>query len=490
MLASSEMMMPSVSPFAEEQAGVRRQKLGDSVNALRKFYSTCDIFKISHYWAGVLKKKQGLYFMLARRLPDRATAYYGRTTLCSPEPKGESMDPFFVKGTQMSDLIASETICHQSGLPYLMLPSRRNLKWLIPLANSDVAWHSLDLYAPAHISGKFYKLFLRCLTQISPVLNHQIIFLDKNHKTSLSRYIDSMGPCCDEKHIAISRGTVSARQKFTLQIMDDAGNPTAYLKVAKTSLARDAIQREANMLSQLAKKSIVDVVPRLLRLFEADGNLVLAQTAGLPSFSENSLDNQHWDFFNVLLDEEKMLFPKEFILQRDWIRRVQEIKGSVPVAQFNVLNETLAIMMASPIKSIHQCTVHGDFVPWNIHHYTKYGKDSLFVFDWEQGFTHGIPLFDACHFIVQFAILVHKWNPIKILSQLKLLWNSRCCKDYLRMADVDNDHLPLLTSAYFFEVLLDGIEIGEYPENSVLQKNRILCLELLLCILTLRYRHR
>lgn len=379
-------------------------------------------------------------------------------------------------------LIAREALCCESGLPYLMLPSRRNLKWLIPLANSDVAWHSLDVYAPARILGRFYKLLLRCLTQISPVLNHQMIFLDKDHKTSLSRYIDSMGSCCDEKHIAISRGTVSARQKFTLQVMDDAGNSTAYLKVAKTSLARDAIQREANMLNQLAKKSIVDTVPRLLGLFEADGNLVLAQTAGPPFLSGNSLSKQHWDFFHVLLDEEKKLFPKEFIIQRDWIRRVQEIKGSVPVAQFNVLNETLAIMMASPIKPIHQCTVHGDFVPWNIHHCTKYSKDCLFVFDWEQGFTHGIPLFDACHFIVQFAILVHECDPTKILSQLKLLWNSRCCKDYLRMADVDNDHLPLLTSAYFLEVLLDGIEIGEYPENSVLQKKRMLCLELLLCI--------
>lgn len=390
------------------------------------------------------------------------------------------MDPFFVSGTQMSDLIACETICHQSGLPYLMLPSRRNPRWLIPLANSQVAWRSLDLYAPTRISGKFYILILRCLTQISPILDHQIIFLDKDHKTNLSKYIDSLGSCGVEKHIAISRGTVSARQKFTLQVMDDAGNTTAYLKVAKTSMARGAIQREANMLSQLARKSIIDVVPRLLGIFESDGNLVLAQTAGPPFLSGNSLDKQHWDFFHILLEEEVMPFPLDFIIQQNWIRRVQESKGNVPAAQFNVLHETLVILMASPIKLIHQCTVHGDFVPWNIHQYTKYSKDCLFVYDWEQGFTHGIPLFDACHFIVQSAILVHEWGPTKILNQLKLLCDSRCCKDYLRMADVDNHHLPLLISAYFLEVLLDGIEIGEYPENSVLQKKRILCLELLL----------
>ncbi|MGV8892081.1 MAG: hypothetical protein ACOH2K_03860 [Burkholderiaceae bacterium] len=383
------------------------------------------------------------------------------------------------------ELIARESLSRESGLPYLMLPSRRNLKWLIPLANSYVSWRGLDLYAPANISGKFFKFFLRCLTQISPVLNHQIIFLDKDHKTNLSRYIESMEVCCEQKYIAISRGTISARKKFTLQIMDNAGNPTAYLKVAKYPLARAAIQREANILSELAKKSIVDVVPQLLGIFESDSNLVLAQTAGPPFLSVNNLDKHHWDFFRVLLEEEEILFPQDFIIQRNWIRRMQEIKGNVPVAQFNILHKTLAILTASPIKPIHQCTVHGDFVPWNIRHYTKDSKDGLFVYDWENGFIHGIPLFDACHFIVQLDILVYECEPARILSHLKLLWSSRYSEDYLRIAHVDNDQLPLLTCAYFLEVLLDGIEIGEYSENSVLQKKRTLCLELLLPMLTL-----
>ncbi|MGB7481428.1 MAG: hypothetical protein WA924_13975, partial [Burkholderiaceae bacterium] len=197
----------------------------------------------------------------------------------------------------LGEVIAHEALRRESGLQYLVLPSRRNPKWLIPLANPDVAWCSLDLYTPARISGKFYKLFLRCLTQIGPILKHQIIFLDKEQKTRLSKYVDTMGLSVGEKNIAISRGTISAREKLTLQIMDEAGNATAYMKVAKTCLARDALYREARMLRQLEKKTDLKVAPRLLRLFEADGNLVLAQTAGPTFRSDSRLDHRHWDFF-------------------------------------------------------------------------------------------------------------------------------------------------------------------------------------------------
>lgn len=181
-----------------------------------------------------------------------------------------------------------------------------------------------------------------------------------------------------------------------------------------------------------------------------------------------------------------MLFPKDFMIRRNWIARVDKIMGSMPPAQSDVLNQALAVLAVAPEKPIRHCLVHGDFVPWNIHYYPKNSQDSLYVFDWERGFTHGIPLFDACHFVVQFGILVQGWNPDKVLDQLELLWRSEICRDYLKTAEVEDDHLPLLVTVYFLEMLLDGMEIGEYPENSAIQKKRLLCLESLLGMLRRR----
>jgi aminoglycoside phosphotransferase (APT) family kinase protein len=54
--------------------------------------------------------------------------------------------------------------------------------------------------------------------------------------------------------------------------------------------------------------------------------------------------------------------------------------------------------------------VHGDFSPWH----TMLGFNGLKVIDWEESEPHGLPLFDAVHFIlVQYAYGKNKELPIE-----------------------------------------------------------------------------
>jgi hypothetical protein len=54
---------------------------------------------------------------------------------------------------------------------------------------------------------------------------------------------------------------------------------------------------------------------------------------------------------------------------------------------------------------------HGDLVPWNMRR--RQVGEGISAFDWEHGITNGFPYLDLVYFILQLAVLIYSWPPVK-----------------------------------------------------------------------------
>jgi hypothetical protein len=364
---------------------------------------------------------------------------------------------------------------------YLVLPSKRAPRWVLPLENSAVARHGLDLYAPSSTIGKIYRRLLQFATRFAPLLGSRRVNLDMRHPTALALYINEFSQGAPI-YIAISCGTNWARRKTTFQLMNAQGVAKAYLKVANVRLARVALKREAEMLELLAQTGSVHVcsVPQLIAFGEKDQNLVLTQRAGPRFSSGNIFSNAHWTFLCTLVNNGVQNYPNDFIRSRNLIERATAVAQSVNQNDAVIIKESLQFLLSIAPKQIKTCLEHGDFAPWNIRHQNKLKTSPIFVFDWEQGCESGVPVFDVLHFIIQVECLVHKNKEARIYESLNALKRNGQFQSYLLHAAIDEETLIAIKIGYLLHAIIDAVEIGDAPALSSHQRIRLALLNMLL----------
>ena len=57
------------------------------------------------------------------------------------------------------------------------------------------------------------------------------------------------------------------------------------------------------------------------------------------------------------------------------------------------------------------CLQHGDLAPWNLRR--NRCANEVSAFDWEYGILHGFPYLDLAYFILQVALEMYSWPPVK-----------------------------------------------------------------------------
>lgn len=386
------------------------------------------------------------------------------------------------RNTQPWCLLASETFANNhSGQNYLVLPSKTNPRWILPLYNATVAVNGLELYCPSTLIGNLYRFLMKGLAYFGPFIKKNQVRLDATSTTALSKYIDEITSFADGNYMAISCGTDWARSKTTLKVMNAEGETRFYIKVGQHNLARQALQREAHLLSVLSTTRLVKTnsIPRLIAITEKDENLVLVQGPGPVLRSSNLLKASHWTFLEALLKDARLKFPSEFLVLRNLDIRIKVHEKLLTAAEAETLSRSLKFLRATDDVLISYCIEHGDFAPWNIRVHPRNKSGEIFVFDWEQGTEWGVPMFDALHFVFQVHCLLHKATTKELLRELDAVTSGRHSQQYMGRACLDASNLHVLKVAYLLTVIVDALEIGEVPKNSMLQKARFTCLDML-----------
>ena len=359
------------------------------------------------------------------------------------------------------------------GTDYLLLPSRRNARWLVPAHSAKLATTAMDFYAPAKWSGKAYKWLLQCWlkTRIGP---H---FFNRERFASNSRLLDvirSVVPGGSVASVAISLGTAGPRQKLTLSLIDTRNQPVAFAKIAHRPHACKALHAERALLLALEQQREVNgQVPRSLKLCSIQGFLIHVQSPGFGRNGKAVLATMHWEFLQALADG-------KWRSLHDYLGDLGLRKDSVVECFSPLGGEGAALMARACVKILGEqddrvatCYVHGDFASWNMRVETATGgAPRLFVYDWECGYEGGLPLQDAYHFVIQSAILVHAFDCDRILAGVREMLSGDECLRYREAMNVSIELAERLLVLYLVQTIRDAMQTGE-PRDTLLQQRRI-----------------
>jgi hypothetical protein len=185
--------------------------------------------------------------------------------------------------------------------------------------------------------------------------------------------------------------------------LDPEGQPTAVVKAGHRAAARQLVRQEAIILRKLSETSLTRIAPHCLGAVDTDDVSAFAMEfvrgaspAGPPSPAR--LQN----FLTACIDTARTIPLAESPLWAQLTRQQSQPSQRFSLSAFSRFSST----------PIHPCIFHGDFAPWNV----REAEDgSWTAIDWERGDFDGIPGWDWLHFVLQPAVLVKKWDALRVL---------------------------------------------------------------------------
>jgi Phosphotransferase enzyme family len=198
-------------------------------------------------------------------------------------------------------------------------------------------------------------------------------------------------------------GIYSKLSKTVIVVMDRAGRPLAYAKLAAFATARAALMNEASVLERLsAVTALRDRVPRVLGRTEWRGLSLLLVSPGSSRRAPKRFGPMHHDFLASLASATRA--PGAFIGSPTWrvmIRSLEAWRSQLP-PQWRDRYDSALFELERRFGSTQLDLVlaHRDFVSSN----TRLSSDgTLFVFDWEYSRPASLPGCDFFHFHVRRA---------------------------------------------------------------------------------------
>lgn len=192
-----------------------------------------------------------------------------------------------------------------------------------------------------------------------------------------------------------------AYRKITLSVVDGGGHPKGYAKLPAHPGGVGRVEREADMLRELADSGILAGSVPVVRSFSTWRGLpVLSLGAAAPRRAgSRRFGDQQRGWLTALHRATVSCRPLagSRTLHR-WNERLAELDGSAGSdASAGVFRRAIASLAEGFAQVSPPATMaHGDFVPWN----TRRGAHGLFVFDWETALSEAIAGHDAFQFVV------------------------------------------------------------------------------------------
>lgn len=277
---------------------------------------------------------------------------------------------------------------------YLALPAQEP-RWLIPARGRRLG-SALASWSPYRLSSRFKWTAIRLANRLGVLQalpEVELLHLDNAEQIDWQ----AIGWEHAEPPIPlIYLGTPGPGRKAVIHLVEsNSGECEAIVKVPIAPEARNAIVREASVLSQLAEERY----PFSPRLLYVDRDRGIATQQFIPGHSGG-----------------RRLRPEYFELLRSlvWLddpTNICEYVAKWPEQRVPFLgqNVDLALLQSAfeeccdphPLPS---CRIHGDFAPWNI----RLSCSGAALIDWEEFQETGLPLQDAFHFLHMQDFLFHR----------------------------------------------------------------------------------
>jgi hypothetical protein len=206
-----------------------------------------------------------------------------------------------------------------------------------------------------------------------------------------------------------------ARDKFTLLLLGPASEPSGVAKVTATPLGAERLGHEAEVLAHLRDVTALrDRLPQVRWRGRWRDHEVCVQSAAArrPWRLETRLTDEHVGFLAALArtDCRRMVLSE----WPRWARLVAWADGLAP-GDAPAVQEAIrqsAHVLAGAVLPFHRA--HGDFAPWNV----IVCAGGIVVVDWEASEAPGMPFYDAVHFALRVARLIHhKRLPLRRLLE-------------------------------------------------------------------------
>ena len=287
---------------------------------------------------------------------------------------------------------------------FALLPSRFNLRWLLPQVAKRRGIDGLQIYMPHGHVGRLVKALIvqaRATGWQGWVRDTAMIASTK--PLPIEKLLCEV---TGEKQIflSLSPGTPGAYQKLTVQAMRHDGSILGYLKLPMTMAADARLRNEAAVVEELfTYPELRAHIPRLLFAGSLQGRYAVLQSPLEGKEGPRKYDPLHELFLERLHRCRFELRSGSHLVDET----AAKWNGQATKLDFDwqaLGREALRIAAQELEGSEVPCGIaHGDFAPWN----TRIAEDALRLFDWESACWNAPLLWDKFHFMTQTECLLH-----------------------------------------------------------------------------------
>lgn len=297
------------------------------------------------------------------------------------------------------------TRCHH----FVILPSRKKPRWLLPLGDVEKTRQGLEIYSPYGLTARLLQSVLaRAIEMGWQGWARQKVSIASEVPLALEALVHEVTGE-DQPAFALSLGTPGRYRKLTVQVMRSNGDILGYIKLPLTRQATERVRGEAQTLQRLwSLDGLRHHIPRVLYAGDWGDGYILFQSSRAYRPGPVELGSPHEEFLEALWTVRPTAKPGQELVdevQFKW----RKVGPHSPAGWRELAERAFDRARRDLAGRTVACGIgHGDFAPWN----TRAGNGPLFVFDWEHAAV-GVPnLWDVFYFHVQVNSLLHPWHPM------------------------------------------------------------------------------
>lgn len=288
---------------------------------------------------------------------------------------------------------------------FVVLPSSRKPRWLLPLNGGRFANRVFDIYTPSSPMARRLKSLVLLMMKAGweGWARHSVVIASKEPLPLEKLVRDVAGE--SQPMFTLSLGVTESVRKLTLQVMRPGGEILGYIKVPLTQAADKRVRHEAAVLERLnALTQLRPYVPCLLYSGCCDNRYILFQSALMGSPGPPTFTKMHSEFLQTLRNCQPVEKPGTSIIE-GVAAKWESIVSRLGVKWHSLGREVLRRATDELGELRVACGImHGDFTPWH----TRVHGGGLSLFDWESASWEAPASWDRLHFLAQTGCLLNR----------------------------------------------------------------------------------
>ncbi|HMP39506.1 MAG TPA: oligosaccharide flippase family protein [Roseiflexaceae bacterium] len=287
---------------------------------------------------------------------------------------------------------------------FAVIPNMTTARLYIPLESRQAALHAWAMHTPFRWQTWLRKISAQLLIQV-PIglyVGDRLMIAQRSRspiEQEIARITDA-----DISHVALMRS--GKRRKITMQILNAAGDVTAYVKYAHHADDRRFVEQEARLHAHVEGIGLQSILIPRLRCHAPylDGYLLVSEPlGGQLRGSGLHLRRQHLAALHELQQQRGACSNGEDLAALQ--QNINQIRHAISDVWYTRLCRGIAAARSvAGMTQLPTVLSHGDFTPWNI----QIGSDTsrIVLLDWENGALDRPLLWDAFHFKTQVELLL------------------------------------------------------------------------------------